>query len=141
MRCFHKLNSTLLVEWWLSWLLVTIKRRIINTGKMKRTKFLILFLFYTSVLLIKGKLREPDEFVMYDERIGNENSRCLWNKVCRYDLQFGILVCQLKCMNFSFRSLPIFCRKKPKFEYCKLFCSGRICRKLCHFSAGERCTV
>ena len=108
---------------------------------MKRTKFLILFLFYTSVLLIKGKLREPDEFVMYDERIGNENSRCLWNKVCRYDLQFGILVCQLKCMNFSFRSLPIFCRKKPKFEYCKLFCSGRICRKLCHFSAGERCTV
>ena len=108
---------------------------------MKRTKFLILFLFYTSVLLIKGKLREPDEFVMYDERIGNENSRCLWDKVCRYDLQFGILVCQLKCMNFSFRSLPIFCRKKPKFEYCKLFCSGRICRKLCLFSAGERCTV
>lgn len=103
---------------------------------MKRTKFLILFLFYASVLFIKGQLREPDEFVMYDERIGNENSSCLWDKVCRYEN--GV---SAKMYEFSFRSLPIFCRKKPKLENCKLFCSGRICRKVCHFNAGERCTV
>lgn len=108
---------------------------------MKGTKFLILFLFYISVLLIKGKLHEPDKFIIYDQRIENDNSRCLWDKVCRYDFQFGILVCQLKCMHLSFRSLPTFSRKKPKFEYCKLFCAGRICRKLCHFNAGEKCTV
>ena len=88
---------------------------------MKRTKFLILFLFYTSVLLIKGKLREPDEFVMYDERIGNENSRCLWDKVCRYDLQFGILVCQLKCMNSHLEVCRYFAGKSQNLKIANYF--------------------
>ena len=46
---------------------------------MKGTKFLILFLFYISVLLIKGKLHEPDKFIIYDQRIEMSIRFSIWN--------------------------------------------------------------